>query len=264
MQINSIKKGLVLTRNYLIKQSPILLTIAAVGGVVTTTILAIRATTKAEKLIEKKKVEENVSIDEHLTIEETVKTVWKEYIPPVVSAGLTIAAIIGSSAINEKRKAALAGLYALSETALSEYQGKTKDLLGEKKEAEIRDLVNGDRAKDEVVPPNHVEMLSSGKCWVKDVMSGQKFWSSVQDICRARDEINDGIISGDMCASLNDFYEAIAADGLESVELGCEVGWKIGHLCKPYFTSTLTSGGIPILVLDWDPKGRPEADYRDI
>lgn len=260
IKINTLKKGLILTRNFIVKQSPIILTIAGVTGVLTTIGLAVKATTEAQKLIEQKKIEEEMEVDEKLTIEETVKTAWKPYVPVAISAGLTIAAIIGSSAINEKRKAALAGLYALSETALKEYQEKIEEKGGTKLLGQIKDEINADKVREDI-PPFEPDEVVVGKCLVKDRLSGRIFMSSMQELRAAANDINEGILGGDMIASLNDFYNII---GLDDIDLGVECGWNLERLCRPYFTSTITSDGRPILVMDWDKNGAPFSAYRDI
>lgn len=260
IKTSAIKKGLILTRNFIVKQSPIILTVAAVGGVVTTIGLAVKAGTEAQKLIEKKKVEENMQVDEKLTIEETVKTAWKPFVPVAISGGLTIAAIVGSSAINEKRKAALAGLYALSETALQEYQEKIEGVGGKKLLEQIKDEVNGEKVVEDRIPFEPDEVVV-GKCIVKDRLSGRIFMSSMQELRAAANDINESILGGDMLASLNDFYNII---GLDDIDLGVECGWNLERLCRPYFTSTITSDGRPILVMDWDKNGAPISTYRDI
>lgn len=260
IKVNAIKKGLILTRNFIVKQSPIILTVAGVTGVITTIGLAVKATTEAEKLIEKKKIEENMQIDEKLTVTETVKTAWRPFVPVVISGGLTIAAIIGSSAINEKRKAALAGLYALSETALKEYEEKAAEIGGKTMAYKIKDEINSEKAKDDICPFEPDEFIV-GKCLVKDRLSGRIFMSSMEEIRRAANDINESILGGDMLASLNDFYEII---GLEGMDLGVECGWNLEQLCRPYFTSAITSEGRPILILDWERNGRPISTYRDI
>lgn len=262
IHINSmaIKKGLILGRNFIVKQSPIILTVAGVTGVITTIGLAIKATTEAEKLIEKKKIEDEMQVDEKLTITETIKVAWKPFVPVVISGGLTIAAIVGSSAINEKRKAALAGLYALSETALQEYQEKIEKVGGEKLLTQVKDEVNVSKV-DQNLPfmPTDLEI---GDCPVYDIMSGRIFRSSIEKIRKAANDINEGIYNGDMCASLNDFYDMFPDLGAN--ELGYECGWNLTHKCVPYFTSRLSSEGRPILVLDWAQDGRPYSGYRDI
>lgn len=261
LSTNTVKKGLILTRNLIVKQSPILLTVAGVGGVITTVVMAVKATTEAQKLIEKKKIEDQMQIDEKLTVAETVKTAWRPFVPVVISGGLTIAAIVGSSAINEKRKAALASLYALSETALQEYQEKIEGVGGKKLLEQIKDEVNRDKVQDESLPfiPDELE---SGDCPVFDVMSGRMFRSSVERIRQVANDINEAIHNGDMCISLNEFYEEFPDLGPN--ELGYECGWNLTHSCRPYFTSKLTSLGRPILVLDWAQDGRPYSGYRDI
>lgn len=260
IKVNAIKKGLILTRNLIVKQSPIILTVAGVTGVLTTIGLTVKATTKAKQLIEEKKIQEGMNIDEKLTVTETVKTAWKPFVPVALSAGLTIGAIIGSSAINEKRKAALAGLYALSETALQEYQEKTEEMAGKSVADKIKDHINAEKVQDDVCPFEPDEFVV-GKCLVKDRLSGRVFLSSMEEIRRAANDINEGILGGDMLASLNDFYNII---GLDEMDLGVECGWNLERLCHPYFTSSITSDGRPILVLDWDKNGRPISTYRDI
>lgn len=263
LKLGALKKGLLLTKNYIVKQSPIMLTIAGVGGIITTVVMAVKATTKADRLLEEKKAEEGLQVDESLTVEETVKTVWKEYVPTAISAALTITAIVGAAAINEKRKAALAGLYALSETALKEYQDKAEEIVGPKKAQEIKDKVNQASVRDTICPFTE-EQLSGGSVPIKDLLSGRLFYSTPDRIRNAAAEINQNILGGDLCASLNEFYEIVAAPGLEPNALGGECGWNMDTLCKPYFTSSMTSDMRPILVLDWDRHGRPVHDYRDI
>ncbi len=262
LSIGVLKKSLILGKNWILKQSPIILTVAGVGGVVATTVMAVKATVEAEKLIEQKKVELDLEIDEKLTIEETVKTCWRTYLPVGISAGLTIAAIIGSSAINEKRKAAMAGLYAISETALKEYQEKNLETIGEKKEQSVRDAVNADKVKrtENNISPEQLSLasLSQGKVLVHEVMSGRYFLSSVQDLKAAMNDLNSQLIY-DMCASLNEFYDLI---GLDRNEIGDDCGWNIDEKLELYFTSGLTSEGVPYLVLDY--KTRPYYGYRDI
>lgn len=258
--INAIQKGLVTTRNFVITKSPIILAAIGVGGVVTTGIMAYRAGIKAERI--------KVDLDEKMfdlerrtpSTEEVVKETWKVWIPPVASGILTIGAIIGSTAISEKRRAALAGLYAISEAALKEYQDKTEEIVGAKKEQEIRDRVNQAAIPNGRGTPSQ-DLMEAGSVLVQDRLSSRVFMSSAQHVRAAANEINERILGGDMCASLNEFYEEI---GLDSCELGSECGWNIETTCKPYFTSGLTSDMRPMLVLDWERGHRPLVTYRDI
>lgn len=260
LQLNTLRKGLSFTKNWITKQSPVILTVIGVGGVITTTIMAVRATTEAERLIEEKKVEKGLQVDENLTIEETVETCWKTYVPTVVSGVLTIAAIIGSSAISQKRQAALAGIYAISETTLKEWQDKIVEKDGEKKRTEIKDAIakdHFDAVEKKGLNPSPL-IVAPGDVPVIEAWTGREFVSSVQKLKDAAHEIREGILI-DMCASLNEFYDLI---GLSRVPAGDEVGWDVSNLIELDFTSVLSSSGTPYLYLDY--RNRPTAAYRDI
>lgn len=251
-----VRKGLAISKNFLEKNSQFILTGTGVVGVFTTAFIASKDTVKATRLIEKAEVEWGERMD---TVDK-VKIAWKCYIPTAISVGLTVGAVIAGCAISEKKRAALAGLYALSETALKEYQEKTEQLYGEKKAQAVKDGVNADHASETVVDPD-LMVGGTGKVLVKDKMSGRVFMATVDSINKAANDISQSILCGDMCASLNEFYGLI---GLDGVGFGEECGWNIGHLCRPYFTSALTSDMRPVLVLDWDRDSEPLVTYREI
>lgn len=262
--ISKFKKGLVFTKNYIEKQSPVLLAGSAVVGVFTVAYLASKDTIKANEVVKKKKIE----VERELSMAEKVEAAWKCYIPTAISVGLTVTAIIASCAISQKRQAALAGLYALSETALKEYQDKVEAKYGPNKEQAVRDSVNSKYAEDVPVDEfltNDItdeEVASTpGIVWVKDKFTGRMFKSTIERIRQAANTMNESILGGDMCSSYNDFYSEL---GLACFEFGDETGWNMGNLCRPYFTSALTSNMRPIVVLDWDRNGRPRGDYREI
>lgn len=255
-----VQKGLVVTKNFIIKQSPIILAASAVGGVITTAVLASKASIRANELIKDTELEKGTA----LTTVEKVQTGWKPYIPTIISGTLTVGAIVASTAISHKRQAALAGLYALSETALKEYQDKIEAKYGEKDAQKVRDEINADRAIAAGTPPWGDDGLPSGECHCIDKFSGQHFISSVQKITLAANEINEMIYGGDFCASLNEFYGLVNSPQLHQSKFGDDVGWNIDNNCKPYFSSCLTSDMQPCLVLDWVNGHDPSPRYRDI
>lgn len=253
--ITMAKKGLVMTGNMLAKQSPIILAGTALIGVGTTGYLAYKAGLAVEEVLKNAEEEKGAP----LTTAEKVQTGWKLWIPPVASGALTMGAIVASTAISEKRRAALATLYAASETALKEYQNKVEEVYGPRKEQAIRDQINADKVKNDTCPFD--ESQFSGRVLVKDRLSGRIFLGDVNKIRQEVCEMNERILAGDMCCSLNEFYESI---DLDPIDLGTETGWSLSHLARIYFTSALTSDMRPILVMDWDRDGGPTADYRDI
>lgn len=258
--ISVAKKLLVRGTNFLAKQSPIILAGTAIVGVATTAVLATKAGIRANEVV--KAAEE--AKGEKLDPVEKVKETWRVYAPTVISATLTVGAIVASSAISQKRQAALAGLYALSEGALKEYQEKIEKELGPKEAQKIKDGINADRVSTELMPPWSEAVLPQGDVLCYDKMTGRPFVSSVQKLKMAEAQLNSIIYSGDMCASLNELYSLINNEHLPECTLGEEIGWNISHPCRLYFTSCLTSDMKPALVMDFVNGNEPTYQYRDI
>lgn len=236
------------------KHSPEILTGLGVAGMVATTVMAVKATPKAIMLINEKEVEERV---EKLTPAETVKTVWKCYIPAAITGAVSIACIIGASSVNAKRNAALATAYTLSETALKEYKDKVLETVGEKKENEIRAAIAKDKLEKDPVVQSEVIDTCSGKTLCYDALSGRYFRSDVDKIKRAEYELNRQLLT-EGYISLNDFYYEI---GLDSIKVGDKLGWNARQerYIDISFGSALTTDQTPCLVIDFNVA--PVYDY---
>lgn len=260
------QKGLVTGKNILIKQSPIILAGTAMVGVVTTGILAAKAGIVARDiLVEETEAKRQVFGPEaELTLVEKVEAVWKPCAPAVISGGLTIGAMVASTVISKKRQAALAGLYALSESALKEYQDKIEEKYGPKEAQKILDDINSDRVNSADDPPWYGDGAPEGSQLCYDKLTGRFFWSSVERLRRAEAELNSSMFGGDTCASLNELYSLINNEYLTPCELGEEVGWNITSPCKLYFTSGLRSDMKTYLVMDFARGHEPSYRYRDI
>ena len=241
-------------RKFASKRSPEILTGIGIAGMITTTILAVRATPKALKLIEEQKEEE--SVDE-LSSFEVVKVAWKPYIPAMVTCVASTACLIGASSVNTKRNAALATAYKLSETALSEYRDKVVETIGEKKERIVRDKVAEERVKKNPVSKNEVIVTGNGKTLCFDPISGRYFMCSIETIKKAENTLNKQMlhdISG--YVSLNEFYDEL---GLDHTSVGNDLGWNTNQLIDIDFSSQLNDNGEPSVVLDY--LVAPKCDY---
>ena len=115
-----------ITKNLVTRYSSEILVATGIVGMLTTTVIAVKATPKAMQLIEEAKEEKG----EELTKLETVKAAAKVYIAPAITAVTSTACIIGASKINRRRNAALATAYAISEAALNEYKDKVVATIG--------------------------------------------------------------------------------------------------------------------------------------
>ena len=237
------------------KHSPEILTGIGIAGMVTATVMAVKATPKALILIEEKKAEDET---EKLTPVDTVKTAWKPYIPAAVTGTLSVACLIGASSVNARRNAALATAYTLSESALKEYQEKVIETIGEKKEQAVRDAVAKERIEKSPVASKEVIITEKGNTLCLDYVSGRYFKSDIDAIKKAVNELNRRM-RDEMYISLNDFYYEI---GLSNIGVGEELGWNIdrGYI-EPDFSSQLADDGTPCLVISYLVE--PRYDFRN-
>lgn len=242
------------TRTFLGKHSPEILTGIGVTGMITTTVLAVKSTPKALILIEEKKKE--LGTDE-LTAIEVVKTAWKPYIPALALGIASASCIIGASAVNAKRNAALATAYAISERTLVRYRDKIIDTIGEKKEKEVREKIAQDEVDKNKVSNNGVIVTSKGNTLCRDAISGRYFRSDIDKIKKIVNELNRQMIYQNYI-SLNDFYYEL---GLDPVKNGSALGWNLDSgLIELDFSTCLAENDEPCVVIDYLVGPRYEFD----
>lgn len=215
------------------RHSPEILMGIGITGMITTTVLAVKATPKALHLIEEKKNE--LEVDALAPIE-VVKTTWKCYIPAVTSGAVSIACLIGSNSVNAKRHAALATAYKLSETAFAEYRDKVVETFGEKKEKVVRDKVSEKQVTENPVNKTEVFVTGKGKTLFFDPLSHRYFYSTIDNIRRAENKLNKDMICDpfDAGVTVNDFYTEI---GLPTTATGDALGWKLSIGMIDIYTS---------------------------
>ena len=235
------------------RHTPEILTGIGVAGMVTSTVLAVKATPKAYLLVNDRKDELEV---EKLPVTELVKTTWKCYIPAAVTCGASIACLVGASSVNFKRNAALATAYKLSEAALSEYKDAVIETIGEKKEQSVRDKVAEKRLKKNPVSKSEVIVTGNGTTLCYDPVGNSYFKSNIQQIESAKNKLNARMLSENY-VSLNDFYDEL---GIGPTKLGDDLGWDIykDGLVEIAFSSQLAEDGTPCLVMDYSIAPRYE------
>jgi hypothetical protein len=256
--------------NFISENSPTILTGVAVGGLVTTTLFGITSTPKAlsvidnhvldkhEELVAQGVLEEDVSFIDWLDGRDPIEMVsrldafrltWRVYLPTIIIGATTIACIIGANHISLRRNAALASLYGITEAALKEYKAKVVETIGKSKELKMRDEISGDQIKRNPPGTNEVIFTGKGEVMCFDTISGRYFKSDIEQIRKAINELNRGLLS-DMFVTLNEFYDAI---GLANTKLGDDMGWDIDKgMIDVSFSAQLTEDGEPCLVLNYD------------
>ena len=224
---------------------------------IASTVLAVKETPKALRLIEEKKAELELSTDESLTPMETVKTCWKCYIPAVAAGTFSVICLASSHSVHTKRNAALITAYKISETALTEYREKVVETIGEKKEQMVRDGLAKDKIEKNPVSKNQVIITGKGNTLCYDPLSGQYFHSDIDLIRKAENKLNKKMLNEEYI-SLNDFYDEV---GLKATDLGDTLGWSIGKdgMIEIYFSSQIADDETPCIVINFEKP--PRYDY---
>jgi hypothetical protein len=245
------------------KNSPTILTGLGVAGLVSTVVIAVKATPKAMAILndeldvrvkeqQDKYHKQDVAIDP-LTKKDIIKLTWKCYIPAMILGGVTIGCIIGANSINLRRNAALASLYSLSEATLKEYQTKVVETIGKNKEREIKDEIAKDKITKNPVLDNEVIFTGKGDTLCYDSLSGRYFKSDIEYIRSVFNTLNYDL-RNEMFVTLNQFYSEL---GLEATALGDLMGWHIDQgIVEPDFSSHLTHDNRPCLSINYSVEPR--------
>ena len=246
-------------RAFTVKHSPEILTGIGIAGMITTTVLAVKATPKAIKKIEEVK-EANHTENEKMKPVDVVKNTWKYYVPATVTGVASVTCLIGANNVHLRRNAALAAAYKLSETALSEYKDKVIETIGEKKEKVVREKVNEDKIKNNPVSKNEVYITKKGETLCFDPLSGRYFKSSIDAIKKAVNDLNAEMLSSSFgYTSLNELYDRI---GLDDIEVGELLGWQLdcgaGQI-DISFDTKIAEDNEPCIVLEYETP--PKYDF---
>lgn len=197
--------------------SPMILTGLGAAGVVTTAYLTGRASFKAAEIL----AEEAEHYQTVFPMQRKVELVWKEYIPAILVASVSVAAIVLANRVGTRRAAAVAAAYTLSEKAWEEYRTKIVEKIGDKKEEEYRAELSQERVDNNPVSQS-VVIIGAGTVLCYEPFTGRYFMSSVEDLKKAQNDTNYQILH-DGYASLGDFYDRV---GLPKTGVSDEIGWN--------------------------------------
>lgn len=203
-----------------------ILTCVGAVGVVTTTVMAVKATPKALTLLEKAKEEKG----EELTNLEKVKVATPVYIPTAIAGAATIACIFGANILNKRQQAALMSAYALIDSSYKDYRNKVKELYGEETHENIVDAIAVEKAKDTHVRAPHIASncelsveSDSEPVLFYDEFGGRYFESTIEQVLTAEYHLNRNFVLRGYSV-LNELYDFL---GLEPTEYGSTVGWAV-------------------------------------
>ena len=227
-----------------------------IAGAFTAVGFAISATPKAMILLEEKKQELGV---EKLDAKTIIRTAAPEYIPTAISMGISTGCIIAASSVNDRRNAALAAAYTMSETALRSFQDKVVETVGPEKAKEIKEAVALDNMAKCPEPKNPPVATPQKpgvgndfynepvKCW--ESLSGTYFFTSRNMLEKAVNGVNKQLLS-DFRVTENDLFDYLGIDHNRNGDL---LGWDTETTLEinTFYTSKLDEDGTPCLVLDY-------------
>ncbi len=236
------------TEKLVINNSPAILTALGVTGTITVAFLTGKATFKAAELIADEEyrirpLEKNHPLDN----KEKFLIVWKAYIPAAGAVVLTIVCVVYANRIGNRRAAAIAAAYSLSEKAFTEYKEKVVEKLGEHKERAVRDELAQDRVNRNPSSEHEVVITGNGEVLCYDAFTGRYFKSDMETLKKAQNDTNY-LVLNDSYASLSDFYNKI---DLPTTSYSDEVGWNTDKLLELNFSTCLSEDGKPCISIDF-------------
>lgn len=237
------------------KRSPEILLAVGLIGVVAGTIVACKATTKASAIMERTKgeldaVHECLEEKEEEYDEETAKKdtaiiythtaldFVKLYAPAVGIFAVSVACILVSHNVLNKRYLSVSAAYAAANKAFSEYRSRVANRFGKEVENEIRYNIKAKELEKKSVDENGNEVIEKttvdaanmdddhiSRCfdetnpyWQKTPGYNRSFLQNMQ--CHA-----NTILHAQGYLFLNDVYDLL---GFPKTKLGHVVGWKLG------------------------------------
>lgn len=205
-------KALVLLKKY----SPLVLTTLGAVGVVSTSILASKATLEAKKLIDQVEDDMNCKLSLKDDFKDIIQITWKPYIPAVISGLTSISCIFGAHILNKKTQASIISAYAFLNNQYKEYVEKSRELFGENADNQIKSEIAKSKYDKTFIKVDTDEHLFF------DYQSMRYFETTFDDLKRAEDFVNQELAASGY-VHLNTFYEALGIDKLEN--FGDSMGW---------------------------------------
>ena len=191
----------------IIKKSPALLVGLGLSGMILTTVMAVKATPKALDILVDVKEKHKDDDDKKALAKDIVCKVVPVYVPAAIVGIVSSGCIIGASAINFRRNAALATAYTLSENALREYQSKVIDTIGPRKEKAIHDDISKDHVDQHPVSNTQVIVTGKGNTLFYDELTDRYFYFDLSKVATIELELNKRLMSYDYIGLDEVYYE---------------------------------------------------------
>ena len=240
------------------KHSPEILIVTGIAGVITSTVLACRATLKVNDVLDKAKedietihtskemnlvdVDGNV-MDEHLekryltaVYMKTGLKLAKLYAPAVIVGGLSITGILSSHKILRGRNLALAAAYATVDAGFKDYRKNVVERFGEELDRELKYNIKSKEVEETVTNEDGTETTVKKTVQVVERPAHDIYTRCFDEYCpnwTKSAQLNRQFLEGQQkyandrlktrgYLTLNELYESL---GFDATEFGQYVGW---------------------------------------
>ena len=241
------------------KHSPEILMGVGVVGVVTSTVMACKATMKLNDILEEsketrdkiKEVENNPKYEDKYSPEDAKKDlainyvqtgmkVAKLYAPAVLLGGASLGCLLASNDILRKRNAALSAAYMTVDKSFKEYRNRVTERFGEEVEKEIRYGIKAEQIETTVVDEDGNETTVTDTVKTMDPNSysdyarffdaASPYWQNDPEynlmFLKAQQQYANDLLRAKGRLFLNDVYDML---GIEKTKAGQVVGWVYDH-----------------------------------
>lgn len=240
------------------KYSPEMLVVAGVVGVVTSAVMACKATTKASEITDELKdnmdkihqvadqakeseaisyTEEDLKKDTAIVYAQTGVKFAKLYGPSIALGALSIGCILGGHHILRKRNIALAAAYTAVKKDFKNYRGNVLERFGEAMDRELKYNVKAKQIEEVIVGENGEEQIVTKTVEEASPIPGEytkcfdeycRGWTkdaefNLMFLRRQQDHANE-VLKSKGYLYLNDVYEML---GIDATRAGTVVGWVL-------------------------------------
>lgn len=238
------------------KYSPEILVVAGVVGVVSSTVLACKATTKVHDILEDTKtqigqvhqvLEDETISEEKYSVEDSKKDMAiiytqtglklaKLYGPAIIIGSLSIAAVLTSHNILRKRNIALAAAYTVVDKSFKDYRSRVIERFGEELDRELKYNIQAKEIEEVTIDAKGKEKTKKTTISVADPNAYSEYARFFEDGCtgwtkdselnlcflRQQQDWANEKLKSDGHLFLNDVYYML---GIPKTKAGQVVGW---------------------------------------
>lgn len=238
------------------KHSPEILVVAGVVGTVASAVMACKATTKLNSILEESKetidkihevaadesmadkyTPEDAKKDLTITYVQTGIKLVKLYAPAIALGALSIGCILSSNNILRKRNVALAAAYATVDKSFKEYRGRVIEKFGEAIDRELKYNIKEQKVEETVTDPEtgkekkvkktiQVSDIDGYSEYARFFDDGCKGWEKDAEMnlmfLRAQQQYANDLLRARGRLFLNEVYRML---GIPETKAGQVVGW---------------------------------------